>query len=154
MVATLEESVPLNNPRTAGDGGCNILRTFQSSVASATATSSFPNTDNNKTLNVFNARQSSISLGSTSNSNMGPESVESNPLNVEQSGTEQPQSTAEGEELKEGERESKVDGSNDEDDYGLVMRGALEGPSDRMQSDEEELWMGPWNSLHIPMTKL
>uniref|UniRef100_A0A096MC02 Uncharacterized protein n=1 Tax=Poecilia formosa TaxID=48698 RepID=A0A096MC02_POEFO len=30
----------------------------------------------------------------------------------------------------------------------------LECPSDRTQSDEEELWMGPWNSLHIPMTKL
>lgn len=158
MAATLEESVPLNNPRTAGDGGCNILRTFQSSgvAASATATSSFSNTDNNKTLNVFNTRQSSISLGSTSNSNTGPESVESksNLLKVAQSGTEQAQSTAEREETKEGERESKVDGSNDEDDYGLVMRGPLEVPSDRTQSDEEELWMGPWNSLHIPMTKL
>lgn len=152
MVATLEE--PLNNPRTAGDGGCNILRTFQSSVASATATSSFSNTDNNKTPNVFDTRQSSISLGSTSNSNTGPESVESDPLKVEQSGTEEPRSTAGREEVGDGERESKVDGGNDEDDYGLVMRGPLEGPSDRMQSDEEELWMGPWNSLHIPMTKL
>uniref|UniRef100_A0AAQ4P9P7 Protocadherin-15 n=1 Tax=Gasterosteus aculeatus aculeatus TaxID=481459 RepID=A0AAQ4P9P7_GASAC len=26
--------------------------------------------------------------------------------------------------------------------------------SDHTLSDEEELWMGPWNSLHIPMTKL
>ncbi|KAM6956436.1 protocadherin-15-like [Aplochiton taeniatus] len=26
--------------------------------------------------------------------------------------------------------------------------------SDHTMSDEEELWMGPWNSLHIPMTKL
>uniref|UniRef100_A0A3B4WXT6 Protocadherin-15 n=1 Tax=Seriola lalandi dorsalis TaxID=1841481 RepID=A0A3B4WXT6_SERLL len=41
-----------------------------------------------------------------------------------------------------------------EDDDGLVMREPLECPSDRTQSDEEELWMGPWNSLHIPMTKL
>uniref|UniRef100_A0A3B4VLE1 Protocadherin-15 n=1 Tax=Seriola dumerili TaxID=41447 RepID=A0A3B4VLE1_SERDU len=57
-------------------------------------------------------------------------------------------------ELKEGERESKVDDSNEEDDDGLVMREPLECPSDRTQSDEEELWMGPWNSLHIPMTKL
>uniref|UniRef100_A0A7N8Y4Z0 Protocadherin-15 n=1 Tax=Mastacembelus armatus TaxID=205130 RepID=A0A7N8Y4Z0_9TELE len=61
MAATLEESIPLNNPRTAEDGGCKTL----------------------------------ISLGEP-----------------------------------------------------------LECPSDRTQSDEEELWMGPWNSLHIPMTKL
>uniref|UniRef100_A0A673BJG6 Protocadherin-15 n=1 Tax=Sphaeramia orbicularis TaxID=375764 RepID=A0A673BJG6_9TELE len=81
MAATLEERLPLNNPRTAADSGCNTLRTFQSSgmATTATATSSFSNTDNNKTLNC---------------------------------------------------------------------------PSDRTQSDEEELWMGPWNSLHIPMTKL
>uniref|UniRef100_A0A8B9LAL4 Protocadherin-related 15a n=1 Tax=Astyanax mexicanus TaxID=7994 RepID=A0A8B9LAL4_ASTMX len=26
--------------------------------------------------------------------------------------------------------------------------------SDHTLSDEEELWMGPWNNLHIPMTKL
>uniref|UniRef100_A0A3B4X184 Protocadherin-15 n=1 Tax=Seriola lalandi dorsalis TaxID=1841481 RepID=A0A3B4X184_SERLL len=112
MAATLEERVPLNNPRTAADGGCNTLRTFQSSgmATSATATSSFSNTDNNKMLNR--------------------------------------------DELKEGERESKVDDSNEEDDDGLVMREPLECPSDRTQSDEEELWMGPWNSLHIPMTKL
>ncbi|KAJ3609927.1 hypothetical protein NHX12_022021 [Muraenolepis orangiensis] len=30
----------------------------------------------------------------------------------------------------------------------------LESHSDHMLSDEEELWMGPWNCLHIPMTKL
>ncbi|XP_035527225.1 protocadherin-15-like [Morone saxatilis] len=158
MAATLEERVPLNSPRT--DVGCNTLRTFQSSgmATSATATSSFSNTDNNKTLNEFNNRQSSVSLGSTSTSNTGTESVasKSNLLKAAQGGTEQPQSTAGIDELKEGERESKVDGSNDDDDddNGLVMRGPLECPSDRTQSDEEELWMGPWNSLHIPMTKL
>uniref|UniRef100_A0A8C4H927 Cadherin domain-containing protein n=1 Tax=Dicentrarchus labrax TaxID=13489 RepID=A0A8C4H927_DICLA len=124
------ERVPLNSPRT--DVGCNTLRTFQSSgmATSVTATSSFSNTDNNKTLNEFNTRQSSVSLGSTSTSNTGTESVasKSNLLKAAQGGTEQPQSTAGIDELKEGERESK--------------------------SDEEELWMGPWNSLHIPMTKL
>uniref|UniRef100_A0A4W6E4J8 Protocadherin-15 n=1 Tax=Lates calcarifer TaxID=8187 RepID=A0A4W6E4J8_LATCA len=98
MAATLEERVPLNNPRTAADGGCHTLHTFQSPGM--------------------------------------------------------PQSTAEIDELKEGERESKVDDSNEDDDDGLVMREPLECPSDRTQSDEEELWMGPWNSLHIPMTKL
>lgn len=79
----------------------------------------------------------------------------SNLLKAAQGGTaSEPQSTAERGELKEGERESKVDGSNDEDDDGPAVRGPLECPSDRTQSDEEELWMGPWNSLHIPMTKL
>ncbi|CAK6979421.1 LOW QUALITY PROTEIN: protocadherin-15-like, partial [Scomber scombrus] len=161
MAATLEERIPLNNPRTTADGGCNTLRTFQSSgiATSATVTSSLSNNDNNKTLNVFNTRQSSVSLGSTSTSNTGPESVasKSNLLKAAQDGTEQPQSTAEIDELKEGERESKIDGSNndkDDDDDGLVMREPLECPSDKTQSDEEELWMGPWNSLHIPMTKL
>uniref|UniRef100_A0A3Q3WTS8 Protocadherin-15 n=1 Tax=Mola mola TaxID=94237 RepID=A0A3Q3WTS8_MOLML len=76
-----------------------------------------------------------------------------NPLKSAQVGPEQPQSTAEGDEAKEGEMESRVDGSNDVDEDGL-MRGPPECPSDRTQSDEEELWMGPWNSLHIPMTKL
>uniref|UniRef100_A0A1A8B108 Protocadherin-15 n=1 Tax=Nothobranchius furzeri TaxID=105023 RepID=A0A1A8B108_NOTFU len=33
-------------------------------------------------------------------------------------------------------------------------RETLESHSDHTISDEEELWMGPWNSLHIPMTKL
>lgn len=33
-------------------------------------------------------------------------------------------------------------------------RETLESHSDHTLSDEEELWMGPWNSLHIPMTKL
>nr|XP_033466955.1 uncharacterized protein LOC117246995 [Epinephelus lanceolatus] len=159
MAATLEERVPLNHPRVAAaDSGCKTLRTFQSSgmAASATATSSFSNTDNNKTLNVFNTRQCSVSLGSTSTSNTGPDCVasKSNLLRAAQGGTEPHQSTAQKEELNDGERESKVDGSNDEEDDGLVMGEPLECPSDRTQSDEEELWMGPWNSLHIPMTKL
>ncbi|XP_063339106.1 protocadherin-15-like [Pelmatolapia mariae] len=156
MAATLEERVPLNSFRTTPDGGCNTLRTFQSSgtVATTTTTSSFSNPDS-KTLNVFNTRQSSVSLGSTSTSNAGPECAasKSNLLKAAQEGTEQPQSTAERNESEEGERESKVDGSNDDTD-GLVIREPLECPSDRTQSDEEELWMGPWNSLHIPMTKL
>uniref|UniRef100_A0A8C6P5J1 Protocadherin related 15 n=1 Tax=Nothobranchius furzeri TaxID=105023 RepID=A0A8C6P5J1_NOTFU len=43
---------------------------------------------------------------------------------------------------------------NVDKDDSVVPREPLECPSDRTQSDEEELWMGPWNSLHIPMTKL
>lgn len=44
------------------------------------------------------------------------------------------------------EQESRVD--NEE------VKGTSETPSDHTLSDEEELWMGPWNNLHIPMTKL
>ncbi|KAK5905970.1 hypothetical protein CgunFtcFv8_001874 [Champsocephalus gunnari] len=162
MAATLEERVPLNNPLSPADSGGNTLRTFQSSgmIASATATSSFSNTDNNKTLSTFNTRQSSASLES-STSNTGPDSVESksNLLREAQSGRETPQGgreTPQGpggrEELGEGERETQVDVCSD--DAGLVVGEPLECPSDRTLSDEEELWMGPWNSLHIPMTKL
>uniref|UniRef100_A0A673U2S3 Protocadherin related 15 n=1 Tax=Suricata suricatta TaxID=37032 RepID=A0A673U2S3_SURSU len=34
------------------------------------------------------------------------------------------------------------------------VRDPLEVHSDHTHSDDEELWMGPWNNLHIPMTKL
>uniref|UniRef100_A0A8C8FSQ8 Protocadherin-15 n=1 Tax=Oncorhynchus tshawytscha TaxID=74940 RepID=A0A8C8FSQ8_ONCTS len=44
------------------------------------------------------------------------------------------------------EQESTVDNED--------VREPLESQSDRTYSDEEELWMGPWNNLHIPMTKL
>uniref|UniRef100_A0A1A8R8F9 Protocadherin 15b n=2 Tax=Nothobranchius rachovii TaxID=451742 RepID=A0A1A8R8F9_9TELE len=155
MAATLEERAPLNSPNTSVDGGRITLSTFQSSrrAVSSTATSSFSNTDNNKMLNVLNTRQSSVSLGSTSTSNTGPGSVASKTdvPTAACSGTEQPESTAGTDGLQEGDRESKVD--RDEDDS-AVPREPLECPSDRTQSDEEELWMGPWNSLHIPMTKL
>ncbi|XP_008427621.1 protocadherin-15 isoform X5 [Poecilia reticulata] len=47
-----------------------------------------------------------------------------------------------------GEQETSVDNHNS-------SRETLESQhSDRTISDEEELWMGPWNNLHIPMTKL
>ncbi|XP_071372008.1 uncharacterized protein [Centroberyx affinis] len=39
-------------------------------------------------------------------------------------------------------------------DNHMEGRETLESHSDHTLSDEEELWMGPWNSLHIPMTKL
>lgn len=44
------------------------------------------------------------------------------------------------------EQESRVD--NEE------VKETFESPSDHTVSDEEELWMGPWNNLHIPMTKI
>ncbi|XP_053548881.1 protocadherin-15 [Bombina bombina] len=44
------------------------------------------------------------------------------------------------------EQESVVDNED--------VKEPLELQSDQTQSDEEELWMGPWNNLHIPMTKL
>ncbi|KAM3913383.1 protocadherin-15 [Leptodactylus fuscus] len=44
------------------------------------------------------------------------------------------------------EQESVVDNED--------IKEPLEFHSDQTPSDEEELWMGPWNNLHIPMTKL
>ncbi|KAJ8388241.1 hypothetical protein AAFF_G00136120 [Aldrovandia affinis] len=37
---------------------------------------------------------------------------------------------------------------------GEEVKEPLETRGEHTQSDDEELWMGPWNSLHIPMTKL
>ncbi|XP_051504158.1 protocadherin-15a [Myxocyprinus asiaticus] len=34
------------------------------------------------------------------------------------------------------------------------IKESIESPCEQTLSDEEELWMGPWNNLHIPMTKL
>uniref|UniRef100_A0A3Q2SPV1 Protocadherin-related 15a n=1 Tax=Fundulus heteroclitus TaxID=8078 RepID=A0A3Q2SPV1_FUNHE len=46
-----------------------------------------------------------------------------------------------------GEQETSVDNHKN-------SKETLESHSDHTLSDEEELWMGPWNNLHIPMTKL
>lgn len=62
-------------------------------------------------------------------------------------GTERPAVKPSGNRLKSTvEQESVVDDKN--------MKETSEFHSDHTQSDEEELWMGPWNNLHIPMTKL
>lgn len=45
------------------------------------------------------------------------------------------------------EQETSVDNNKESSE-------TLGSHSDHTLSDEEELWMGPWNSLHIPMTKL
>lgn len=45
------------------------------------------------------------------------------------------------------EQETCVDNHKD-------SRETLESHSEHTISDEDELWMGPWNNLHIPMTKL
>ncbi|KAL7869827.1 hypothetical protein AOLI_G00138150 [Acnodon oligacanthus] len=82
----------------------------------------------------INAQPSSGSLAS---STTGPESIASK-SNVAKGESERMQNVD--------EQESTVD--NEE------VRDLLGSHSDRTQSDEEELWMGPWNNLHIPMTKL
>ncbi|XP_038136514.1 protocadherin-15-like isoform X4 [Cyprinodon tularosa] len=153
MAATLEERVPLNTTRAPAGNGRHTLSTFQSCrrAASATAPSSLSNTDN--MLNVLNTRQSSVSLGSTSTNNTGPESMVSKPdvLPAALGITEQEENAADRHRPTGGELESKVDGNSNVES---AVREPLDCPSDRTQSDEEELWMGPWNSLHIPMTKL
>uniref|UniRef100_A0A8C6SRA1 Protocadherin-15 n=1 Tax=Neogobius melanostomus TaxID=47308 RepID=A0A8C6SRA1_9GOBI len=140
VATTLNSHANVNGSIYVAQNG-SIIRTrhkmASSGKASTLATSSFSNTDNNKTLNVLNTRNSSASLVSTSTSNTVPESAasKSNLLKAPQ-----------------GRRHRQRSGESDEG--GLVMREPLECPSDRTQSDEDELWMGPWNNLHIPMTKL
>lgn len=140
MAATLEERVPLHSP--AGEARCKTLRTFQGSGAVALGTAA----DRDKTLTGVSAQPLNTSPSGSESGVTKPELL--------RGPAEQPRSTPERGEGGEGERESKVDGSSTDDDQGLVMRGPLGGPGDRTQSDEEELWMGPWNNVHIPMTKL
>nr|XP_040032263.1 twist-related protein 1-like [Gasterosteus aculeatus aculeatus] len=138
---------PLSSRRTAaGGGGRNALRTFRTS-----ATSSFSDADGRRTPSAL---RSGASSGSTGEGNAGPGggASRSNPLKVER------------DEPGGGEDESRVDDAGgggggeeeeeEEEDGGLVEGEPPECPGDRTQSDEGELWMGPWNSLHIPMTKL
>ncbi|XP_066549387.1 protocadherin-15b [Amia ocellicauda] len=82
----------------------------------------------------LNTRPSSGSLAS---STTGPDSIASK-SNIGKAVNDRTRSTD--------EQESTVD--NEE------VKEPLESQSDQTQSDEEELWMGPWNNLHIPMTKL
>lgn len=82
----------------------------------------------------INTRPSSGSLASSS---IGPESIAVT-YNVATARSETTQNMD--------EQESTVDNGE--------VRETLGSHSDRTQSDEEELWMGPWNNLHIPMTKL
>ncbi|KAG1936095.1 protocadherin-15 [Pimephales promelas] len=77
------------------------------------------------------------SSGSLASSTTGPESIASK-SNVANGGGERTQHVD--------EQESTADNQE--------VRDPLGSHSDRTQSDEEELWMGPWNNLHIPMTKL
>lgn len=137
LAATLEERVPLHSP--TAEAGRKPLHTFQGSGTAA---------DRNKTPTGTSVQQSS------SASSESAAAAKSELLRAVQETAEQPQSPSEREEEVEGLRESKVDGSTTDDDQGLVLRGPLGCPSDRTQSDEDELWMGPWNNLHIPMTKL
>ncbi|XP_051968339.1 protocadherin-15b [Xyrauchen texanus] len=77
------------------------------------------------------------SSGSLASSTTDPESIASK-SNIAKAGGESIQNVD--------EQESTVDNQE--------VRDPLGSQSDRTQSDEDELWMGPWNNLHIPMTKL
>uniref|UniRef100_A0A3B3QYM3 Si:dkeyp-86d6.2 n=1 Tax=Paramormyrops kingsleyae TaxID=1676925 RepID=A0A3B3QYM3_9TELE len=79
----------------------------------------------------LNTRPSSGSLAS---STTGPDSIVSK-SNIARARSEEARGTE--------EQESAVDS-------GTVK----ESESHSEHTDEEELWMGPWNNLHIPMTKL
>ncbi|XP_009693733.1 PREDICTED: protocadherin-15-like [Cariama cristata] len=77
----------------------------------------------------MNTRPCSVSFAS---STIGAENVVTKPGGSKMKSTEKQESVVDNEDVKE----------------------PLESHSEHTQSDEEELWMGPWNNLHIPMTKL
>ncbi|XP_010192641.1 PREDICTED: flocculation protein FLO11-like [Mesitornis unicolor] len=77
----------------------------------------------------MNTRPCSVSFAS---STIGAENVVTKPRGSKMKSTEEQESVVDNEDVKE----------------------PLESHSEHTQSDEEELWMGPWNNLHIPMTKL
>lgn len=136
MAATLEERVPLHSP--GAEAGRKIGRTFQAPGKGGPVTAA----DGNRTpAGVCTERSDAAAEGTGAD----PDLLRAPPMTADH-----PHSTSD----RGGERESTVDGSTTDDDQGLIMRGPLGCPSDRTQSDEEELWMGPWNNLHIPMTKL
>ncbi|XP_010171875.1 uncharacterized protein LOC104529300, partial [Antrostomus carolinensis] len=76
-----------------------------------------------------NTRPCSVSFAS---STIGAENLVTKPGGSKMKSTEEQESVVDHEDVKE----------------------PLESHSEHTQSDEEELWMGPWNNLHIPMTKL
>ncbi|XP_010289262.1 PREDICTED: protocadherin-15-like [Phaethon lepturus] len=77
----------------------------------------------------MNTRPCSVSFAS---STIGAENIVTKPGGSKMKSTEEQESVLDNEDVKE----------------------PLESHSEHTQSDEEELWMGPWNNLHIPMTKL
>ncbi|XP_062436786.1 protocadherin-15 isoform X1 [Rhea pennata] len=77
----------------------------------------------------MNTRPCSVSFAS---STIGAENAVTKPGGTKMKSTEEQESVVDNEDVKE----------------------PLESHSEHTQSDEEELWMGPWNNLHIPMTKL
>lgn len=77
----------------------------------------------------LNTRPCSVSFAS---STIGADSIVTKPGGSKVKSTEEQESVVDNEDVKE----------------------PLESHSEHTQSDEEELWMGPWNNLHIPMTKL
>ncbi|KAJ8248370.1 hypothetical protein GJAV_G00241300 [Gymnothorax javanicus] len=105
-------------------------------VVSAVGVSS-PRTDENLNLNLnlnLNTRPSSSSLGSSSTGpeNGAPKSITKARVDRGHTGTDEQETALNNEAVKE----------------------PLESHSEHTHSDDEELWMGPWNNLHIPMTKL
>ncbi|GAB0192519.1 protocadherin-15 [Grus japonensis] len=77
----------------------------------------------------MNTRPCSVSFAS---STIGADNIVTKPGGSKMKSTEEQDSVVDNEDVKE----------------------PLESHSEHTQSDEEELWMGPWNNLHIPMTKL
>ncbi|XP_035257062.1 protocadherin-15-like isoform X2 [Anguilla anguilla] len=134
LAVTQEERLPL---------GGHVAGAISSSSSAAAAAAAATVADENLNLNLnlnLNARPSSSSLAS---STTGPENA-----------VPKPGAKARSERGGGG----GGGGGGDEQETALNSEEGAKEPSEshgeHTQSEDEELWMGPWNNLHIPMTKL
>uniref|UniRef100_A0A8C6YCN5 Protocadherin-15 n=1 Tax=Naja naja TaxID=35670 RepID=A0A8C6YCN5_NAJNA len=165
--STGEDSAPesqrnrLSNPNIPANGNSNIyiaqngsvIRTRRSCLSNNLKVSSparlgkqFKKLDKLGVTHEENIPLNTFPTGATSNDKLNPRpcsvSFAASALDTDNIATK-----AAGSRLKStDQQESIVDNEG--------IKETLDLPSDHAQSEDEELWMGPWNNLHIPMTKL
>ncbi|XP_026535897.1 protocadherin-15 [Notechis scutatus] len=165
--STGEDSAPesqrnrLSNPNIPANGSSNIyiaqngsvIRTRRSCLSNNLKVSSparlgkqFKKLDKLGVTHEENIPLNTFPTGATSNDKLNPRpcsvSFAASALDTDNIATK-----AAGSRLKStDQQESIVDNEG--------IKETLDLPSDHAQSEDEELWMGPWNNLHIPMTKL
>uniref|UniRef100_A0A670YSQ1 Protocadherin-15 n=1 Tax=Pseudonaja textilis TaxID=8673 RepID=A0A670YSQ1_PSETE len=165
--STGEDSAPesqrnrLSNPNIPANGSSNIyiaqngsvIRTRRSCLSNNLKVSSparlgkqFKKLDKLGVTHEENIPLNTFATGATSNDKLNPRpcsvSFAASALDTDNIATK-----AAGSRLKStDQQESIVDNEG--------IKETLDLPSDHAQSEDEELWMGPWNNLHIPMTKL
>ncbi|XP_058044814.1 protocadherin-15 [Ahaetulla prasina] len=165
--STGEDSAPesqrnrLSNPNIPANGNSNIyiaqngsvIRTRRSCLSNNLKVTSparlgkqFKKLDKLGVTHEENIPLKTFPTGATSNDKLNPRpcsvSFAASALDTDNLATK-----AAGSRLKSTEQQESI-----VDNEGI--KETLDLPSDHAQSEDEELWMGPWNNLHIPMTKL